>query len=91
MKYLNDKPVRDLVADQYLKLHIAEQDKLIKISVCEDLKGLTSSLYLDEVKQLYYRVCFGYARVGHFPTYFFCFCFGKVYASKRTEGLFNLI
>ncbi|XP_026680189.1 transcription elongation factor SPT6 [Diaphorina citri] len=55
MKYLNDKPVRDLVTDQYLKLHIAEQDKLIKISVCEDLKGLTSTLYLDEVKQLYYR------------------------------------
>uniref|UniRef100_A0A8D8RJL4 Transcription elongation factor SPT6 n=1 Tax=Cacopsylla melanoneura TaxID=428564 RepID=A0A8D8RJL4_9HEMI len=55
MKYLTDKPVRDLVADQYLKLHIAEEDRLIVISVCEDLKGLTSTLYMDEVKQLYYR------------------------------------
>ncbi|XP_043269768.1 transcription elongation factor SPT6 isoform X2 [Venturia canescens] len=55
MKYLKDKPVRDLVGDQYLKLSMAEEDKLITITLSDAIEGNTSSNYVDEIKQLYYR------------------------------------
>ena len=55
MKYLKDKPVRDLVGDQFLKLIIAEQDKLITMSFSDSIEGNTSSNYIEELKQLYYR------------------------------------
>ncbi|XP_017879018.1 transcription elongation factor SPT6-like [Ceratina calcarata] len=55
MKYLKDKPVRDLVGDQFLKLFIAEQDKLINISFSDTIEGNTTLNYIDESKQLYYR------------------------------------
>ena len=55
MKYLKDKPVRDLVGDQFLKLVIAEQDKLITMSLSDTIEGNTTNNYIDEVKQLYYR------------------------------------
>ncbi|XP_014608543.1 PREDICTED: transcription elongation factor SPT6 isoform X1 [Polistes canadensis] len=55
MKYLKDKPVRDLVGDQFLKLIIAETDKLITISLSDTIEGNTTSNYVDEMKQLYYR------------------------------------
>lgn len=55
MKYLKDKPVRDLIADQFLKLFIAEEDKLITITISESIEGNTSSSYLEEVKQFYQR------------------------------------
>ncbi|XP_031835725.1 transcription elongation factor SPT6 isoform X1 [Nomia melanderi] len=55
MKYLKDKPVRDLVGDQFLNLVIAEEDKLITISLSDSIEGNTSSNYVDETKQLYYR------------------------------------
>lgn len=55
MKYVKDKPIRDLSADQFLKLCIAEEDKLLSVIICETIEGNTSSNYIDEVKQLYYR------------------------------------
>lgn len=58
MKYVKDKPVRDLTADQYLKLSLAEEENLITITINEHIEGSTSSSYIDEVKQLYIRVNF---------------------------------
>ncbi|XP_015605093.1 transcription elongation factor SPT6 isoform X2 [Cephus cinctus] len=55
MKYLKDKPVRDLDGDQFLKLSIAEEDKLITITMSDTIEGNTSSNYVEEMKQLYYR------------------------------------
>nr|CAD7453944.1 unnamed protein product [Timema tahoe] len=56
MKYLKNKPVRDFVGDQFLKLVMAEEDKLLTITISEMIEGLmTSQSYADEVKNLYYR------------------------------------
>lgn len=55
LKYLKGKPVRDLQADQFMKLVIAEEDRLITMTFDEKLPGLTSPSYIEEVKQLYYR------------------------------------
>ena len=54
-KYLKEKPVHDLVNDQYLKMHSGVQDKLITIDISSSVEGHTSICYLDEIKQLYYR------------------------------------
>lgn len=56
MKYVKDKPVRDLTAEQFLKLSLAEEEKLITISFNENIEGSTTNSYIDEVKQLYIRV-----------------------------------
>ncbi|CAG2061295.1 unnamed protein product, partial [Timema podura] len=54
--YLKNKPVRDFVGDQFLKLVMAEEDKLLTITISEMIEGLmTSQSYADEVKNLYYR------------------------------------
>lgn len=50
---MKNKPVRDLSGDQFLKLHLAEQERLITINISEDMEGMTSSSYLEEIKQLY--------------------------------------
>ncbi|OXU22488.1 hypothetical protein TSAR_006883 [Trichomalopsis sarcophagae] len=55
MKYLKDKPVRDLVGDQFLKLVMAEQDKLITISFSDIIEGNTTNNYVEQMKQLYVR------------------------------------
>ena len=55
MKYLKDKPVCELVGEQFLKLHMAEDDKLLTITISEKIEGNTTSSYLDEIKQLYIR------------------------------------
>ncbi|XP_043252748.1 transcription elongation factor SPT6-like isoform X1 [Colletes gigas] len=55
IKYLKDKPVRDLIGDQFLKLIMAEEDKLITISFSDMIEGNTTNNYIDEIKQLYYR------------------------------------
>lgn len=57
MKYVKNKPVRDLSAEQFLKLTLAEEENLITITFNENIEGSTSSSYIDEVKQLYIRVC----------------------------------
>lgn len=55
MKYVKDKPVRDLVGDQFLKLAIAEKDKLITIHFSDDIEGITKKDYINHMKTLYYR------------------------------------
>ena len=55
IKYLKDKPVRDLIGDEYLKLFIAETDKLVTISFSDVIAGTTSDNYANEIKQLYHR------------------------------------
>lgn len=55
MKYLKNKPVRDLIGDHFLKLIIAEEDKLLTISFSNSIEGNTSANFIEEMKQLYYR------------------------------------
>lgn len=56
MKYLKEKPIRDLVNDQYLKLHMAEEDKLIEMTFLDNIEGNTGNKdYLEEAKALYRR------------------------------------
>ncbi|XP_004536739.1 transcription elongation factor SPT6 [Ceratitis capitata] len=56
MKYLLKKPVKDLAGDQFLRLYMAEEDKLIEITISDHIEGNTSSSsYIDEAKQLYQR------------------------------------
>lgn len=57
MKYLKKKPVRDLTGEQFLKLTMAAEDKLLELSISEQIEGNTSSNYLEELKQLYQKVC----------------------------------
>ena len=56
MKYIKGKPVRDLVGDQFLKLQIAHDDKLLEVSISDHIGGHTSGSYVEEIKQLYIRV-----------------------------------
>lgn len=51
MKYLKNKPVKDLVGDQFLKLVVAEQDELITITFSDTIEGIASNNYIDEIKQ----------------------------------------
>ncbi|GAB6026482.1 hypothetical protein CHUAL_012908 [Chamberlinius hualienensis] len=60
MKYVRNKPVKELKGEQFLKLTMAESEKLLKISISIDMQsrdGGSSSLlsYIDEIKQLFYR------------------------------------
>ncbi|XP_073971663.1 transcription elongation factor Spt6 isoform X2 [Rhodnius prolixus] len=55
LKYIKGKPVRDLGGDQYLKLHMANEDKLLKVVISDHISGHTTTSYIEEVKQLYYR------------------------------------
>jgi len=63
MKYVRRKPVRDLVKDDFLKLQMAEDDKLLTISFDEEVDGLGSLPYIEEVKQLYIRVSYLYVQL----------------------------
>ncbi|XP_017776397.1 PREDICTED: transcription elongation factor SPT6 isoform X2 [Nicrophorus vespilloides] len=55
VKYVKNKPVRDLSAEQFLKLSMAEEEQLITITINENIDGNTSNSYIDEVKQLYIK------------------------------------
>lgn len=55
VKYLKNKPVRDLIGEQFLRLLMAEEDKLLEITISERIEGNTSASYLDEMKGLYQR------------------------------------
>lgn len=55
MKYIRNKPVRDLTGDQYLKLSIAQDDKLLTISVLEQVEGTNSTELGEEIKALYQK------------------------------------
>ncbi|XP_022244486.1 transcription elongation factor SPT6-like [Limulus polyphemus] len=57
-KYLKNKPVKDLEADQFLHLVIAESENLLTMKIIMDKEGGgggAPQTYLDEIKQLYYR------------------------------------
>lgn len=56
MKYVKDKPVRDINGEMFLKLTIAENDRLITMNINDNFGGITTGSYLEEAKQLYYRV-----------------------------------
>jgi len=53
LKFLKDKPVRDLQDDQFLRLSVAEQDKLLTITFQTGIEGSTTGSYSDEIKQLF--------------------------------------
>ena len=55
LKFLKDKPVRDFSDDQFLRLVVGEQDKLVTINFQTNIDGSTSPSYVDEVKQLFQR------------------------------------
>lgn len=55
MKYLSNKPVRELVGDQFLRLIIAEEDNLLVVNIADEIEGNTTGSYIDEAKQLYQR------------------------------------
>ena len=38
MKYLRNKPVRELKGDEFLKLHLAEQEHLLEMKISIDLE-----------------------------------------------------
>lgn len=55
MKYLKNKPVGDLEYEQFLRLFMGEDDKIITLTISETIEGNTCSNYLEEVKQFYQR------------------------------------
>lgn len=55
MKYLKNKPVRELSGDQFLRLCNAEDEKLITLTISEHIEGNSNTSYLEEVKQFYQR------------------------------------
>uniref|UniRef100_A0A1B0BJV8 Transcription elongation factor SPT6 n=1 Tax=Glossina palpalis gambiensis TaxID=67801 RepID=A0A1B0BJV8_9MUSC len=55
MKYLSNKPVREFVVDQFLRLVMAEDDKLLTITISDQIEGITTNSYITESKQLYQR------------------------------------
>ncbi|XP_068633718.1 transcription elongation factor SPT6 [Battus philenor] len=55
LKYLKKKPVRDLTGDQFLKLTMAVEDRLLEMNISEQIEGNTSPSYLEELKQLYQK------------------------------------
>ncbi|XP_013115502.1 transcription elongation factor SPT6 [Stomoxys calcitrans] len=55
MKYLKNKPIRELVGEQFLRLVMAEDDNLITIDIADEIEGNTSGSYIEEAKQLYQR------------------------------------
>ncbi len=54
IKYLKNKPVSEITGDEFLRLKIAEQDKLLTVSINEQFESDTSNSYLDEMKLLYF-------------------------------------
>lgn len=55
IKYMRDKPVSELTGDEFLRLKIAEQDKVLTVTINEQFESDTSNTYLDEIKLLYNR------------------------------------
>ncbi|KAL4223178.1 Transcription elongation factor SPT6 [Mactra antiquata] len=58
MKYVKNKPVRDLKDQQFLRLTEAENDQILKIKITmdeEDSENPNIRTYLEDTRQLYYR------------------------------------
>lgn len=47
MKYLRNKPVRELKGDEFLRLHLAEQDHLLEMKITIDLEQSQDKRYLQ--------------------------------------------
>lgn len=45
-----------MVGFDFLKLHMAEEDKLVKITFDDDIDGVATVSYLEEMKALYVKV-----------------------------------
>ena len=65
IKYLRNKPVKDLNGADFLRLVQAEGDGLVEIRISIDLeqsaqdkRGVSApQTYFEEIRQLFYRVC----------------------------------
>ncbi|CAG0900948.1 unnamed protein product [Cyprideis torosa] len=55
LKYLSKKPIRDIANEMFLRLSTAEEDGLITIQFNTDFKTPTNVVYVEEVKQYFYR------------------------------------
>ena len=54
MKYLGNKPIRDFKHEQFLKLQAAAEEKLVDLTVAEDVEGNSAgSDFLTEAQELY--------------------------------------
>ena len=38
MRYLRNKPIKELKGDEFLRLHLAEQDHLLEVKISIDLE-----------------------------------------------------
>ena len=56
MKYLKDKPVNSLRDEQFLKLYMAEEEKLLELDIGSKITNYSGQNYVDEAKGLYARV-----------------------------------
>ena len=64
MKYLHNKPVKDLSGADFLQLVLAEEDRLVELHISIDLEpsgqdkrgGVAVQTYFEEIRQLFYRV-----------------------------------
>ncbi|XP_030381643.1 transcription elongation factor SPT6 [Scaptodrosophila lebanonensis] len=59
MKYVSKKPVGDLYGDQYIKLMMAEEEKLLEVTILDTFEGNVNANgptgdYVEEAKNLYY-------------------------------------
>ncbi|CAM9309709.1 unnamed protein product, partial [Lampetra planeri] len=57
-KYLRNKPVKELKDDQFLKISLAVDEKLLEMEINIDMTGPgyeTDQTYFDEIKQFHYR------------------------------------
>ncbi|XP_071094189.1 transcription elongation factor SPT6-like [Haliotis cracherodii] len=55
LKYVRNKPVKDLRDEQFLRLTQAEEEGLLTLSISIDEEGSSVSTYFEEVRQLYYK------------------------------------
>ena len=55
IKFLKDKPVTDLVGDQFLRIKNGSDDKYLTYTMSDNVDGNTTTSFIDEMKQLYYR------------------------------------
>ena len=63
MKYLRNKPVKDLGGADFLRLVQAEEEGLLEMKISIDLEqsdsrrgGTAMQSYFEEIRQLFYRV-----------------------------------
>ena len=54
MKYLKDKPIKEIKDEEFLKLQAAADAKLVELTVADDIGGVTSQgTFLSEAQDLY--------------------------------------